>query len=172
MKFEGEFTTDHPAAELWNYFTDPDVLGECAPGCEEMRLASPSRVDATLAVGVGSVKPTFDVTATVTEYEEPARLGLEASGEASRNSFTVTALMELEEHDDGSTTASWEATANVSGLIASMGERALDSVTDRLVTNFFEDIEALVEEGAPAESKLQPAEEDHEVSLEDNGNES
>ncbi len=163
MEFSGEFTSDHDAEELWSYFTDPDVLRECAPGCESMTLVSPSRLDATLAVGVGSVKPSFDVTATVTEYDRPNRLGLEATGEASRNSFSVTALLELAENGDGTTTASWEAAANVSGLVASMGERALGSVSGKLVNDFFEDLEALVEEGAPAESKLRPAEDDPEV---------
>lgn len=163
MEFSGEFTTDHDADELWRYFTDPDVLEACAPGCESMTLRSPSRMDMTLAVGVGSVKPTFDVTATVTEYDRPRRLGMEATGEASRNSFAVTALLELDESDDGTTTASWEASANVSGLVASMGERALGSVSRKLVNDFFEDLEALADEGAGAESRLRAAEDDPEV---------
>jgi carbon monoxide dehydrogenase subunit G len=169
MEFTGDFTSDHDADELWSYFTDPDVLEACAPGCESMTLVSPSRIDATLAVGVGSVKPSFDVTATVTEYEKPRRLGLEATGEASRNSFAVTALLELAENGDGSTTASWTATANVSGLVASMGERALGSVSTKLVNDFFEDLEALVDEGAGAESKLRAAEDDPEVDADEVG---
>jgi carbon monoxide dehydrogenase subunit G len=160
MEFEGEFTVDGTPGELWRYFTDPDILQQCAPGCEEMTLESPSEIKATLAVGVGSVKPSFDVDAVVAVCDEPDRLELRAGGEASRNSFEVTAWQELVDNGDGTTTVEWRANAEVSGIIASMGERALGSVANKLVNNFFEDLESCVNEGVPAESRLQAASEE------------
>jgi hypothetical protein len=157
MEFQGEFTADGAPDELWPYFTDPEILEQCAPGCEEMTLESPSEITATLAVGVGSVKPSFDVDAVVAECDEPDRLELRAGGDASRNSFEVTAWQELVDNDDGTTTVEWQAEAEVSGIIASMGERALGSVADKLVNDFFENLESSVVEGEPADSRLEAA---------------
>ena len=154
IEFSGDFDSDHPPEELWNYFTDPDILAECAPGCDHIEQVSESELEATVSVGVGSVKPTFDVDMTIVEADEPSRLVMEAGGDAARNSFETVAEMNLEENADGGTTANWHAETNVSGLIASLGQRALGSVADRLVNNFFDDLEELADEGVPAESKV------------------
>lgn len=166
IEFDGSFESDHPREELWKYFTDPDILVQCAPGCDEIVMNSPSDLEAVVAVGVGSVKPTFDVDVVITEAKHPERLVMQAGGDASRNSFEMVAEMTLEDDGDGTSTANWRAETNVSGLIASMGQRALNSVASRLVNNFFTDLEALVDEGVPAESKLQ-ARPDAEAALEE-----
>lgn len=165
MEFNGEFTTDHPRNELWKYFTDPDVLAECAPGCDEIIMESSSELSAAIAVGVGSVKPSFDVDITITKTDAPEILEMEVGGDASRNSFEAVAEMRLLTNDDETTTAEWNANANVSGLISSMGQRALGSVSKRLVNGFFEDLEEKADEGVPAESKLE-AKPEAEASLE------
>ncbi|WP_079890782.1 CoxG family protein [Halococcus agarilyticus] len=164
MEFDGEFTSDHPRDELWNYFTDPEILADCAPGCDEITMESPGELSATITVGVGSVKPTFDVDMTVTRADAPETLEMEVGGDASRNSFEAVTEMNLVEDGDG-TIATWEAHTNVAGLIASMGQRALGSVAGRIVNNFFEDLEAKADEGVPAESKLE-AKPEAEASLE------
>lgn len=166
LEFSGEYEMEQSRETLWPYFTDPDVLAECAPGCEEMLLDSPHEVTAVLAVGVGSVKPEFDVDAVVTDIEYPASLEMKANGHAPRNEFEMTASMELVELDDGGTTVEWEATADVSGTIVSLGGRALKSVTNRLVGNYFSDMQAVVERGEGAESRLAAApEEETDVGL-------
>jgi carbon monoxide dehydrogenase subunit G len=157
MEFSGEFTVDETPEDLWRYVTDPDILMDCAPGCNKMELESPSHIVAGLTVGVGSVKPSFDVTGVVTECDRPNRVAIQATGEASRNSFNVDAWQELHDNGDGTTTVTWEAEAEISGIIASMGERAIGSVTDKLVNQFFRSLEEHVETGTPAESRLQAA---------------
>ncbi|MFB6298578.1 MAG: CoxG family protein [Salinirussus sp.] len=157
MEFEGDFTCDGTPEELWPYFTDTDVLADSVPGCKEMVPVTPSEIETTLAVGVGSVKPTFDATAIVLEADRPNRLEMQATGEASRNSFTANAWTELHDNGDGTTTVTWGSTAEVSGIIASMGERALGSVANKLVNDYFENIETAVNEGVPAESELAAA---------------
>ncbi|WP_336037919.1 CoxG family protein [Halobacterium yunchengense] len=154
IEFSGDFDSDHAPEQLWNYFTDPEILAQCAPGCDHIEQESDAELSATIAVGVGSVKPTFDVDMVVVEADRPNRLVMHAGGDASRNSFETVAEMDLVDNDDGTTTASWQAEVNVSGLIASLGQRALGSVAERLVNDFFEDVEDLADEGVPAESKI------------------
>lgn len=157
IEFSGENEIALTPEELWPYFTDPDILAEHAPGCKEMNLKSPHEVVAVIAVGVGSVKPEFEVDVTVTETNYPDRLAMVARGHAPRNEFEATAEMDLIANEDGGTTLAWNATADVSGTIASLGARALKSVTNRLLKKFFSDVQATAEEGVPAESKLEAA---------------
>lgn len=111
-----------------------------------------------MSVKVGSVSPTFDVDVTVVEATEPSTLRMSAVGNSSRNAFETAAHMDLQPTEDGGTLATWEANAEVSGLIASLGQRALGGVTTRLVNNFFDDLQAIAESGDPAESRLEGAE--------------
>jgi len=157
LTFEGQFTVEGTPEELWPYFTDPEILRDAAPGCESLTLHSPSEFTAALSVGVGSVKPSFDVDGVVTAAERPDRLELRATGEASRNSFEASAAQEFHDNGDGTTTVEWRAEAEVSGIIASLGERALGSVTNNLVEEFFRTMEDHVNSGTPAESQLRAA---------------
>ena len=155
IEFSGEFDSEYPPEQLWNYFTDPDILAQCAPGCDHIDQDSESELSATVAVGVGSVKPTFDVEMVVVEAEQPSQLVMDAGGDASRNSFETVAEMTLEDTDSGGTNVTWHAETNVSGLIASLGQRALGSVAERLVNNFFDDLEDLAaDEDVTAESRI------------------
>jgi len=160
MEFDGEFVVDGTPEEVWPYFNDPDILADVAPGCKEVTMESPSRARATVEVGVGSVKPSFDVEATIVECDRPNRVEARASGEASRNAFEVTAWQELTDNGDGTTTVDWHADAEISGIIASLGERSIKSVSDRLVTKFFEDIQTHIRDGTPAEAQFEAIEEE------------
>lgn len=166
LEFTGEDELEQPREELWPYFTDPDILAACAPGCKEMNLLSPHEIEVVLSVGVGSVRPTFNVDAVVTRAEYPASLAMMAVGHAPRNEFEMTAEMDLHDLEDGGTRVEWRATADVSGTLASLGGRALRSVTNRLVTKFFDDLQATAAEGAGAESKLEAAPETVDLPLE------
>lgn len=157
MEFSGELALDKPPEELWAYFTDPDILAECAPGCKELTQRNESELDAVLSVGVGSVKPTFDVDVTVTRADHPELLEMKVSGADARNAFEAAAEMTLADDGDGGTEAAWVATANVSGLLASLGQRALGSVTNKLANDFFDDLEAKANDGVPAECRLEAA---------------
>lgn len=165
MEFEGEFESDRPPEELWNYFTDTDHLEDCAPGMEQMSLLSESEFEAVITVGVGSVKPTFDCEGVITEADQPDHLVMSIEGSGGRKgAFDGIGTMDLVETEEG-TRLEWTAEANVSGLISSLGSRALGSVTHRLVDNFFDCMEEKIEDGVDAESKLSAAEE-VEASLE------
>lgn len=157
MQFDGSFELEGPPEELWPYFTDPDVLAACSPGVEEMTVVGAGQIEAVVGISVGSVNPTFDVDVTVVEATFPERLELKAVGNASRNAFEGVATMEMHETDDGGTRAEWSATAKVSGHVASLGQRALGSVTGRLVNDFFQAVSEKAAAGEPAESRLEAA---------------
>ena len=165
LEFDGEFEADRPPEELWEYFTDTDHLADCAPGLDEMTLQNPSEFEATVTVGVGSVKPTFSVDGVIVETDRPDRLVMSVEGSAGRKgAFDAIAEMSLVDIEDG-TRLEWEAEANVSGLISSLGQRALGSVTSRLVGQFFDCMEEKINSGVDASSDLAAAE-DAEATLE------
>lgn len=157
MEFDGEFAADRPPEALWDYFTDPTHLEDCAPGMEDLTLRSAAEFEAVITVGVGSIKPTFECEGVITSADHPHELVMSIEGSGGRKgAFDGVGTMTLVE-TDGGTRLEWTAEATVSGMISSLGKRALGSVTHKLVGSFFDCMEEKIDSGVPAESELSAA---------------
>lgn len=96
---------------------------------------------ALMQVGVGSVTPRFETQVTIDERDhDDYRMKTTGGGAASDSEFEMESWMEIEETEDGSR-IEWGTEADVSGRIAQLGSRVLDPVSDKIVNNFFSQIE-------------------------------
>ncbi len=111
---------------------DPDAVAERA--FEEGGVYA-----ALMQVGVGSVKPRFETRVTIKEREFPHMVAT-GGGNASNSSFEMESWMDIEETDDGSI-VKWGTEADVSGRIAQLGGRVMNPVADKIVSNFFKNIQ-------------------------------
>jgi carbon monoxide dehydrogenase subunit G len=94
---------------------------------------------AVMEISVGPVNPTFETVVTIDNREYPS---MRASGEGSagNSSFEMTSGMELTETDDG-VAVEWDAEADIFGKIASMGQRVVNPVANKVVQRFFSSIQ-------------------------------
>lgn len=132
---------------------DPPTLPEADPEVvAERAFAAGEEYAALLQVGVGSVEPVFEARVTIDEREYPT---MRASGHGTSSGSAVdgSASMTVSETEDG-TLIEWTAETNISGRLAQMGQRVLNPVANKLVNQFFDDIEEqmqAVEEAEAAE---------------------
>lgn len=120
---------------------DPPILPEADPETvAERTFEEGERYAALMAMSLGSVNPTFESIVTIDEREFPE---MRASGEgnASNSSFQMDSGMTLTETEDG-VLVEWWAETDVFGRIAQMGQRVIDPVANRMVTQFFNQMEA------------------------------
>jgi carbon monoxide dehydrogenase subunit G len=111
---------------------DPDVIAD--------RAFKEGHSYATVVkVGVGSVKPSFKTTVTITEREEP-RMRASGEGSAGSSSFEMSSWMELSEIENG-VAVEWGTEADVFGRVAQMGGRVLSPVANRVVKRFFQSVQ-------------------------------
>jgi carbon monoxide dehydrogenase subunit G len=59
MTLDGTHHFDAPRDRVWAAFNDPAVLARATPGCERLEPVGPDEFDATLSVGIASVKGTY-----------------------------------------------------------------------------------------------------------------
>ncbi|MFB6304119.1 MAG: CoxG family protein [Haloferacaceae archaeon] len=111
---------------------DPDEVAERA-------FVEGGRYAALVQVGVGSVKPRFETEVEITSREFP-RMEAKGSGSASSSAFDMTAWMEIEETETGSKVY-WGTEADVSGKVAQLGKRVLNPVANKIVGNYFSNVE-------------------------------
>ncbi|MFB6187032.1 MAG: CoxG family protein [Halobacteriaceae archaeon] len=113
---------------------DPDVVAKRV--FEEGKTYA-----ALLQVGVGSVKPRFESRITIDERDEENRhMVATGRGNASNSRFEMESWMTVNEMEGGSE-VEWGAEANISGRIAQLGGRVINPVADKIVNDFFNNVE-------------------------------
>jgi hypothetical protein len=136
MKLEGAYDVPAPRQKVWDAFFDPERLKEAIPGCDKLEAVGPDEYKATMKVGVGAVKGTFEGKVRLTDKNPPDsyRMAVEGSGGPGFiRGETVITLSDAA----GGTRVAYTADVQVGGLIASVGQRMLGGVSKMMADKFF-----------------------------------
>ena len=136
MEVKGNYSFDAPVAKVWEVLLDPDTLARCMPGCERLTPLGNGQYEATLSVGVGSIKGTYQARITVADQVPTHSYKLIVEGNGSPGFVRGEARISLEEQD-GKTLVKVEGDAQVGGTIARVGQRLLGSVNKMMLDRFF-----------------------------------
>src|SRR5262249_46804106 len=117
MKIEGSREIPAPRPRVWEAFLDPGTLAQAIPGCDKLEEAGPGGYKATMKIGVGPVKGTFEGKVRLKDLEPPNRYRMEVEGTGGPGFVRGAASMELSDADGG-TRVTYDADIQVGGLIA------------------------------------------------------
>ena len=137
MKLEG--SSDVPAARqtVWEAFLDPAKLKKAIPGCEKLEAVAPDEYKATMKVGIGGVKGTFEGKVKITEKKPPESYKLAVEGTGGPGFVRGETVITLSDAEGGGTRVAYSADVQVGGLIASVGQRMLGGVAKMMADKFF-----------------------------------
>lgn len=136
MKIEGSSDIPVPRQQVWDAFQDPAVLAKAIPGCEKLEESGPGEYKATMKVGVGPIKGTFDGKVRLFDLEAPNAYRMAVEGTGGPGFVRGDASMKLSD-TDGGTKVAYNADVQVGGLIASVGQRMLGGVSKMMLDQFF-----------------------------------
>lgn len=146
MLIKGEVTIRAPRKKVWDFLTDPDQIGQCAPGVEKIEMIEPlKRYRGIVSVGLGSVKARFSGEVEIMELEEPNYAKLKAHGSASGSVADAVSEMRLSDGPESSTVLNWTADVSVSGQLASLASRLMVPVSQKLAQVFYEQVRKKIE---------------------------
>jgi carbon monoxide dehydrogenase subunit G len=146
MLIKGEVTIRAPRKKVWDFLTDPDQIGQCAPGVEKIEMIEPlKRYRGIISVGLGAVKARFSGEVEVMELEEPNYAKIKAHGSASGSVADAVSEMRLSDGTDDSTVLNWTADVTVSGQLASLASRLMVPVSQKLAQVFYEQVRKKIE---------------------------
>ena len=141
MKIEGTHTIEAPRDRIFAALTDPAILQRCIPGCEQMEKSGDNRYNAKLTAGVGPVKGVFTATVSLSDLVSPEHYKLIVEGKGQSGFINGTGDLNLK--DAGSATEiQYTGEVNVGGLIASVGQRMIQSTAKLLTGRFFKALES------------------------------
>ncbi len=143
MKIEGTHQIEAPRERVFAALTDPAVLQRCIPGCEQMEKSGENRYNAKLTAGVGPVKGVFTATVSLDQLVPPEHYKLIVEGKGQPGFVNGTGELNLK--DSGTATEiQYTGEVNVGGLIASVGQRMIQSTANLLAGKFFKSLESEV----------------------------
>ena len=154
MILKGSVKIRAPRKKVWDFMTDPDQIGQCAPGVEKIEMIEPlKRYRGTVSVGFGSVKARFTGEVDVLELDEPNYAKLKAHGSATGSVADAISEVRMSDGPDGSTVVDWTADVTVAGQLASLAARLMVPVSQKLASQFYEQVRQKIESehaGAPS----------------------
>ena len=155
MKITGENIVPASKAEVWEAINDPEILAKCIPGCESMEKAGENSFKAKVTNRIGPVTASFEGQVELSDLNPPNSYTLSGSGSAGSMGNAKGAAKVTLTETEGGTMLSYDVDAEVTGKIAQLGGRLIQSTANMLAGQFFKKLAQViaVETGAemPAE---------------------
>jgi carbon monoxide dehydrogenase subunit G len=136
MKLEGAYEVPASREKVWEAFQDPVQLKQAIPGCEKLEAVGPDEYKATMKVGVGGVKGTFEGKVRLSDKRPPESYKMAVEGSGGPGFIRGETVITLTQAGAG-TRVSYTADLQVGGLIASVGQRLLGGVSKMMADKFF-----------------------------------
>ena len=137
MEFSGTQTIDVPIQTVWAYLLDVRKVAACAPGFQSLEDVGEEHWKAVISIGIGPVKAKFNLDVTRPEKHEPEHMVVKGRGKAPGSAVELAGTMKLAEVSPNQTSMDWNANVTVSGTLASVGARLMNSTSEKLTEQFF-----------------------------------
>lgn len=151
MQIRGEINFDATPEKVWGVLLDPSVMAQCIPGCQELTEIEPDTYTALLKVGVGAVSGTYQGKLSVTDKVELTSYSMAFEGGGKQGFVKGSGEAQLKAAN-GVTLLSYSCDVEVGGLIASVGQRVLEGVSQFLVKQMFTKLQSHVGQEKPHEA--------------------
>ena len=146
MQLKGDVTINAPRKKVWDFMTDPEQIGQCAPGVESIEVIEPlKKYRGVVSIGFGAVKARFSGNVEILELDEPNRAKLKAHGSATGSVADAVSEVHFSDGPDGSTLVHWTADVTVAGQLASLASRLMVPVSEKLAGVFYDQVKKKIE---------------------------
>ncbi|USG68430.1 carbon monoxide dehydrogenase subunit G [Brevibacillus ruminantium] len=125
-----------PLEAVWNGMQDEEVLRKAIPGCQTFSHIQENLYHAEMGISVGPVKGLFTCQVRQEDQQEPAFYRLVVKGKGGPGEIDAVAEMKLAAAGEG-TELQCTAEVQVTGLLASVGQRVMNGVAKLVIGQFF-----------------------------------
>lgn len=155
MKIQGENIIPADQETVWNGLNDPEVLRQSIPGCESLEKVDDHNFKAKVTSRIGPITATFNGDVALSNLNPPHSYTLSGSGSAGAKGGAKGSADVKLEPVDGGTKLTYDVDAEVSGKLAQLGGRLIQSTAGVLAGQFFNRFsEVVAPTGAGAKTGL------------------
>jgi uncharacterized protein len=143
LRIEYSYTFDLPRNIVWRYIQDDRVLRSSLPGCQSFKETPKGIYVAELGLNTGPVKGLFSAEVQQVDQIPPTYYRLLVKGKGKPGEIDAVADMILEEAEEveGGSKITCVAEIEVTGVLASVGQRVMGGVAKVILGQFFKSAE-------------------------------
>jgi uncharacterized protein len=152
MELVNEFVVNKSVDETWPILTDLERIAPCMPGAQLTEVEG-DIYRGLVKIKVGPIGASFNGQASFVERDDANhRAVLKADGRDSKGNGNASALITATLEAVTATTARCRVTTdlNITGKIAQFGRSALPDISGRLITQFADNLNAMIDTPAAA----------------------
>jgi carbon monoxide dehydrogenase subunit G len=132
-QLQEKFSVSNPD-HAWGVVSDVSKLVGCVPGAKVVSAEGPTKATAEIKVDMGSMAMKFSGPVEIVEQDDGSkRAVIKAKAKEAGGQSNADGTVTIQIGGDGGTV---DATANVTGKAASMGEGTVQAVLQQLVKQF------------------------------------
>ena len=152
MELTGEYRIAAPRQQVWEALNDAEVLQACIPGCQELEKTSDTEMLAKVTLKIGPVKATFGGEVELVNIDAPKSYTIQGEGKGGIAGFAKGSadVVLAEEGDD--TILTYNASAEVGGKLAQLGNRLIQSTARKLAAAFFDNFHERLNQSTPEDA--------------------
>lgn len=157
MKLNGENLINAKPEKVWAALNDPEILRQAIPGCQSLEKVSDTQFKAKVGMKIGPVQATFNGQVELSDLDPPNGYTISGTGSGgAAGNAKGGAKVKLVPEGTG-TRLTYDVDAQVTGKLAQLGSRLIDSTAKMLAGQFFNKFEKLVSEPAAEQPSTQAA---------------
>ncbi len=137
LHVQGALTIHAPREQVWAFLLDPQAMSRCLPDLQHLEVLQEGRFRAAVRVGVSFIKGTFTFDVALRDLVAPSRARLTGRGGGLGSAVDVDSTLSLADGEPGTTRLEWAADVRVSGTLATVGARLLQSTVEKKATELF-----------------------------------
>lgn len=138
MEQTGEYDVPAERGVVWTALNDPEVLGRCITGCQDVVRKDDRHFDVKVKAKVGPVSATFQAELELDDLNPPESYTIKGGVKGGAAGFGKgEARVKLEPVDETTTRLSYEVKASVGGKLAQVGSRLVDGAARKMADEFF-----------------------------------
>jgi len=137
MDINGEFEIPASRQRVWEALNDPEVLGQCIPGCESIERVSDTEMVAKMKAKIGPVKARFESHIRLSNLKPPESYTISGEGKGGPAGFGKGSADVTLTETDSITTLHYIAALQVGGKLAQIGSRLVGGAARKIANDFF-----------------------------------
>ena len=144
IRLQGSYSFLAPQDVVWAALREPNVLSRVLPGCERLETVGENEYDGEINIRVGPVQGKFQGKVTLSNIDEPNGYHIDMQGQGQPGFVQGSGDLRLAS-DGTATTLTYTGEAQVSGRIAGVGQRLMDSSARSIVRQGLESLDNLIQ---------------------------
>jgi carbon monoxide dehydrogenase subunit G len=149
VKIAGSYSLHTTAEQAYTLLQDPEVLAKSMPGCDHLNRIGPDEYEMKMKMAISSIHGLFAGKVRIEDANPPHSFKLVVEGTGKVGFMKGSGMLHLAAHD-GFTQVAYDGEVQVGGMIASVGQRLMETTAKFIIRKFFEKLAAQVPGEPPA----------------------